>query len=207
MKNGAAAAPMLRMRDVVPAAVVVVLLLGIAGCMGALGGGPLDVTPVASGPTGESGAPEDDAPSVPAPAFVPADPAATAEPTPEWFGSYAEQLAESKRSGAAPEAFVTRKPLFSCGDFVLAPGATVPEVAWDCLTAGVEGGAELVIVRSTTEGDPIITYYRVGPGIDGVETFTDTSFDSFGSGDWERTTCAPGDAPDAGVLGDCPAAD
>ena len=201
MRTGAAA-PVLRLRDVVPAAVVVVLLLGVAGCMGALGGGPLDVTPVAIGTVSEPGSPQED---LPAPAYVPAEPVASGDPTPEWFGGYAERLAESKRSGTAPELFLTRTPLFSCGEFVLGQGATVPQNAWDCLAAGVDGGAELVIVKPTTEGDPIISYFRVGPDIDGVDVFTDSSLDKFGVEGWRQESCSIIDAPGAAMLSECSA--
>lgn len=188
MSNGAAAAPLLRLRDVVPAALIVVLLLGVAGCMGALGGGPLDVTPVASGTTGGSTAPaEADAPS-----FVVSDPE---EPTAEWLRGFVDRLEESKRSESAPAAFRDRTALFSCGDFVLDQTMEVPPEAWDCLAGGVDDGAEVTIVRPTTEGDPIITYYRVGPEIDGMEYFTDPTLDKFGADTWEHMLCAVGTHP------------
>lgn len=199
MTGGATAAPMLRMRDVVPAAVAVVLLLGIAGCMGALGGGPLDVTPIAHGPatitTDHAPAPADVAPS-----FVLDE---SQETMPAWLEEFADRLDESKRSRLAPDTFRERKPFLSCGEFVLDQGAEVPQAAWDCLAGGVADGAELVEVRPTIEGDPVISYYRVGPGIAGVEIYYDASFDAYGSGEWSRTLCKLDPAsPD--VVGECP---
>ncbi|WP_024286487.1 hypothetical protein [Cellulomonas sp. KRMCY2] len=70
-----------------------------------------------------------------------------------------------------------RDELPSCGVLELDQGEVVPEAAWDCLDEGSEAGAELVVSMPTTEGDPIVTYYRVGAGIEGLELFIDNSAD------------------------------
>jgi|GEM_PF-2346202 len=190
--------PALRVRDVVPAALCVVLLLGVAGCMGAMGGGPLETAPVSGAPT--AGVTPEPSPSI----VVSAPPGASPEATPEWLSGYVDQLSESKRARKAPEAFTNRKPLLSCGEFVLGHGAQVPDEAWDCLAAGADAGAELVEVYPTIEGDPIINYYRVGPDIDGVEYFVDSTYDNFGSGEWEHLVCELGPGPGSAIVGDCP---
>ena len=186
MRNGAAAAPLLRMRDVAPAAVAVVVLLGVGGCMGAFGGGPLDGDGDWS-PTVSADARE----IVPSPETSPS--ILAVEPdggTEQYLFDFVDELAESKRSGKAPAAFTNREALFSCGEFVLGQGETLPPEAWDCLAERLETGAEIVLAQPTTEGDPIITYYRVGPGIDGMEYFTDPTFDTWGADAWEHMLCA-----------------
>ncbi|NLF04134.1 MAG: hypothetical protein GX593_03885 [Actinomycetales bacterium] len=176
--------PALRVRDVVPAGIGIVLLLGVAGCMGAYGGGPLGGD---DGGTPEPTSTTEPVSPAPSPSFVVEPPD---EGTPEYLGDFAEQLAESKKSGAAPDAFTNRKPLFSCGEFVLGQGATTPQEGWDCLAEHLETGAELVVVAPTVEGDPIMTYYRVGPEIDGMEYFSDPTFDTWGADEWEHMLCA-----------------
>ncbi len=187
--------PVLRVRDVVPAALCVILLLGVAGCMGAMGGGPLDGTPLGVGVTDEVAAPE------PPPSIVPEDPDG---PTPEYLFGFVDKLAESKRSGIAPEAFTNRKPLFSCGEFVMGQGAEAPSAGWDCLAAHLDTGAELVEVTPTVEGDPIISYYRVGPDIDGLEYFNDPTFDTFGADTWTHLVCELNPDHLAASLANCP---
>lgn len=190
-------APALRLRDVAPAAASVVLLLGVAGCMGALGGGPLDG---GDGPSPPVTAVEP-SPREASPSLLSVEPG---EETPQYLFNFADSLAESKRSGAAPEAFTNRKPLFSCGEFVLGQGASMPPAAWDCLAEHLETGAELVEVQPTIEGDPIMSYYRVGPEIDGMEYFNDPTFDKFGADEWTHMVCAL--APDdiSMSLANCP---
>ncbi|WP_456826845.1 hypothetical protein [Cellulomonas sp. P5_E12] len=91
-----------------------------------------------------------------------------------------------------PESFASRAALPSCGELEIAQGETIPAEAWQCLDeADARAGAELVVTSPTTEGDPITTYFRVGPGIDGLEVFTDSSQDAFG-GDgpaWTHQVC------------------
>ena len=67
----------------------------------------------------------------------------------------------------APAAFVGREPLQSCGDVRLDQGESVPDDLYRCLDEAAATGAELVVTMPTTEGDPIVSYYRVGPQIDG----------------------------------------
>ncbi len=89
----------------------------------------------------------------------------------------------------APASFTEREPLGSCGEIELGQGESVPDDAWECLDAGLVEGAELVVRAPTTEGDPIVRYYRVGPAIDGLEIFTDGTADSFGDGGWTHELC------------------
>lgn len=204
MGKRAGRSPVVRARDVVPAAVSVVLLLGVAGCMGAFGGGPLDggSTPTISASVREV---------VPDEALAEADPEASPsliageadEGTPGYLFDFADKLAESKSAGNAPRGFLDRSSLFSCGEFVLGQGAVEPREGWDCLAARLETGAELVVVSPTIEGDPVITYYRVGPDIAGIEVFEDSSFDKFGSGRWALRRCSLEPAGTEVVVGSC----
>lgn len=139
-RNGAVAAPAFRLRDVVPAAVIVVVLLGVAGCMGALGGGPLDVTPAAISPT---------AVARPTPAHAPAT--AGAETSPTTLDAYAEALAAAKRSGPVRVRQVGGKPLLTCGERVL-DDASATGGAVDCLVARNDDGTALVVVGPS---DPV----------------------------------------------------
>jgi len=109
--RGAATARALRVRDVVPAALTVVLLLGMAGCMGAFGGGPLD----------------DALGSVSVRELVPAG--SSHEPTvrgvgtvPEGLDGAAERLADLKRTGATPAVVSARGEVFACGELVRLDG-------------------------------------------------------------------------------------
>jgi len=90
----------------------------------------------------------------------------------------------------APAAVTDRPSLQACGTVTLGQGETVPDEAWACFDAHAATGAELVVSRPTTEGDPIVTYYRTGPGIAGVEVFTDTTADQFGPRTWTHEMCA-----------------
>ncbi|SDD11408.1 hypothetical protein SAMN05216410_2865 [Sanguibacter gelidistatuariae] len=94
-------------------------------------------------------------------------------------------------AGPDPEKseFAGRAPLASCGELKLAQGESVPAQAWDCLEAGVATGAEFVVAKLTTEGDPITYYFRVGPKIGGVDIFIDSTQDKWGSGKWDRRLC------------------
>lgn len=113
--RGAATARALRVRDVVPAALTVVLLLGMAGCMGAFGGGPLD----------------DALGSVSVRELVPAG--SSHEPTVRGVGTMgetmgvgldgaAERLADLKRTGATPAVVSARGEVFACGELVRLDG-------------------------------------------------------------------------------------
>lgn len=101
------------------------------------------------------------------------------------------------RSGDATE---------TCGEFAVQQGDELPRSALDCLADAFEAGAsaELAWSAPTTEGDPIVSFAFVGPGIEGVEIFTTTAFDSYGGGvdgSWTGTLCP--DPRDVSALGDC----
>ena len=200
-KSRAGRSPALRVRDVVVPAVTVVVLLGVGGCMGAYGGGPFGGGPPDDDTSAASPSPSATAPTAPEPSFVAVDPD---EGTPEYLFGFAEKLRQSKESGAAPEAFVNRTPLFSCGEFVLGQGAPMPRGGWDCLAEHVETGAELVEVTPTVVGDPVIRYYRVGPGIDGLEYFADPTFDKFGASSWTHLVCELDTENISASLSSCP---
>jgi hypothetical protein len=94
----------------------------------------------------------------------------------------------------APGAFVHRQPLASCGKIHLSQtqvsgGETVPADAWACLDAAFKSGAELVVEMPTSEGAQVVSYYRVGPDIDGMEVFHDATRDRFGSQAWSHELC------------------
>jgi hypothetical protein len=98
-------------------------------------------------------------------------------------------------SDGAPASFTEREPLPACDPVRLGQGETVPDDAWACLENGLVEGAELVVEAPTTEGDPITTYYRVGPSIDGMEIFTDGTADTFGPGTWTHQLCPDTEDP------------
>ena len=66
-----------------------------------------------------------------------------------------------------------------CGEIVLGQGEAVPDEAWACLDGARETGAVLRVTALTTEGDPVLTVYRVGPYVDGLEITTDWTQDRF----------------------------
>lgn len=101
----------------------------------------------------------------------------------------------------APGAFVDREPFDSCGDVRLDQGESVPDDLYRCLDDAAATGAELVVTIPTTEGDPVVHYYRVGPQVDGVEIFVDATRDAFGSREWAHLLC-PG-ATSAASPGEC----
>lgn len=96
---------------------------------------------------------------------------------------------------APPLAFTTRAEFESCGTVELGLGEEVPQEANQCLIDGRSEGAELQVRHSSAEGDPIVSYYRVGPDIDGVEVFRDATEDKFGSRSWEYMRCNFADRP------------
>lgn len=104
-------------------------------------------------------------------------------------------------SNAAPrgqsgieQRFLSRVPLPTCGMVTEQeqPGQAPPDQVWGCLqdAADTGGGAELIRVTSTVEGDLIYTYYRVSPE-DGLEMYTDARQDRFGGADWDYRRCRP----------------
>ncbi len=56
-------------------------------------------------------------------------------------------------------------------------------------SAAGAGGAEFALARPTSEGDYIVTFYRVGPAISGVDVFVDATRDQFGKGEWRQGSC------------------
>lgn len=88
--------------------------------------------------------------------------------------------------------FLARDHLPPCDPVVLAQGEAVPPESWTCLDdADDETGAELVVTAPTIEGDPIVTYYRVGPAIAGLEIYVDSTKDAFGdsANPWQYESC------------------
>lgn len=108
----------------------------------------------------------------------------------------ATEIERSRTSDSAPAAFRRRTPLRSCGDVVLGQGDTIPEDATDCLA---RGGRELAVAAPTTEGDLIVTFFRTGSGIRGVDVFADTTRDRYGAGGWSRTRCPTRSVDEHGV--------
>lgn len=102
-----------------------------------------------------------------------------------------DPIGESRASATAPEEFRNWNPAQSCGDVVLPQGRFSPDAsAIACMDRAFTGaGAELGTLSLTTEGDPIITFYLVGPDIDGVLVYTDGTHDSYGEKVWSRQSC------------------
>lgn len=94
----------------------------------------------------------------------------------------------SQASPDAPNDFRDRERLYPCPVVILEQGLPTSGEAFDCLNERFESGAELVVVMPTTEGEPTVTYYRVGPGIDGVDIYADMTRDSYGGG-WHVQHC------------------
>jgi hypothetical protein len=88
---------------------------------------------------------------------------------------------------AAPSWFVDRPLLRTCGYVDLGLDGTLPAERRSCL-AGPAGG-ELGVSRNSTEGDPIVTYYRRRPGARGVTIVTDATRDHFGVRQWSESVC------------------
>ncbi|WP_284292442.1 hypothetical protein [Luteimicrobium album] len=106
-------------------------------------------------------------------------------------------------SSPTPSWFADREPLSPCGSVTSAPGSdgALPADALACLAAGAHDGAELTVGSYITEGDLIVSYYRVGPGIDGIEVITDATRDAFGPREWRLDRCP--DATSVTDLGTC----
>jgi len=101
--------------------------------------------------------------------------------------------APSPTAADGPAWFTSRTPLEPCGQFG-PPNNTeppdVPDAAWQCLVDPDADGAELVLTRNSVEGQPIVTYLRAGPDIDGVEVIADNTADTYGSAGWTHYRCA-----------------
>lgn len=109
----------------------------------------------------------------------------------------ASVVASSMASPDAPAAFKDRPTFRSCGQIELEQGATIPPARIACLSATPAEGRELVVVSATTEGDPIVRYFRTGPDLTGVEIFEDATGDRFGGG-WQHTVCRSGQIDQSG---------
>lgn len=92
-------------------------------------------------------------------------------------------------TGGSSDVFDNRPVLRDCGATVLAQGDPIelPDAVRDCLAQ--QGGGEAMLETPTDEGDPIQRWYRVGPGIEGVEYYTDNTQDSNGDRVWTYTSC------------------
>lgn len=93
--------------------------------------------------------------------------------------------------GTAPDDFLTRVPLPSCGSFDVGLAWQEPPSALKCLidAIGSDTGAELALSGRTVEGDPIVLYYRALPGRHVIEVFEDSTRDDLGSQAWASRTC------------------
>lgn len=119
------------------------------------------------------------APGSPAPRSPVADATASAAPTPG--GSLRPADPEDRVT------FLARFDIPSCGHERLGQGQQIPDAAVECLTDPGADGAELIVTAPTTEGDPIVTYYRAQP--DGsVEIWVDMTQDAYGGG-WTHIRC------------------
>ncbi len=91
-----------------------------------------------------------------------------------------------------PKAFTDRTPLPSCGSYAFGlKDGPVPDAQRDCMNVAKTSGrgAELKLVESTIEGDPVITYYRVFSPQQRVEVFVDYSGDQFSNFGWRHFFC------------------
>ena len=99
-------------------------------------------------------------------------------------------FAAARQSEKAPDGFSNALPRKSCGDVTLNQGEKIPTTAVDCIDAAIGSlEAELVVVSLTTEGDPVVAFYRTAVGTLGVEIFTDGEFDRFGPKTWTHENC------------------
>jgi hypothetical protein len=113
-------------------------------------------------------------------------------------------------STPAPAEFTNRVSLQSCGEAtprgpLPAMNERFPSPAIDCLIAGQNGdGGEFVLRTFTTDGEPVVTYFRVLPGSSEVEVFVDDSKDKFRGGagtGWSRFTCPVPDLSRESLIG------
>ena len=96
----------------------------------------------------------------------------------------------ARQSEKAPDAFSSALPRKSCGDVTLKQGEKIPTTALDCIGAAIGNlEAELAVVSLTTEGDPVVAFYRTAAATLGVEIFTDGEFDRFGPKTWTHQNC------------------
>ena len=119
-----------------------------------------------------------------------ASPISGPDPAPSYSYPYTSDiLDESRASADAPQDFRERPPYPPCPDVLLLQGEQIPDDAVACIEHAGPEGAELAVVRPTTEGDPYVMFYRVGHGIEGLEIWEDATRDAFGGG-WHLATCS-----------------
>jgi hypothetical protein len=96
----------------------------------------------------------------------------------------------ARQSEKAPKGFNDGLSRTSCGEVTLGQGEQTPADAVDCINSAIGTlNAGLAIVAVTTEGDPIVTFYRTSATAPGVEIFTDSQFDRYGSKTWTHENC------------------
>jgi hypothetical protein len=96
----------------------------------------------------------------------------------------------ARQSERAPVGFHDDLRRKSCGQVTLDQGEQIPADAVECMDSAIGHlDAELAIVSLTTEGDPIVVFYRTSTGTPGVETFTDGEFDRYGPKTWTHQNC------------------
>lgn len=93
-----------------------------------------------------------------------------------------------------------------CGSVTIGVGSGSGEVPADreACWFGSEAdrrGAELEVLRTTTEGAPVRVYYRNHPGEPGLQVMEDSTDDPYGSGGWTVSSCPDATAVDS--LGVC----
>lgn len=105
-------------------------------------------------------------------------------------GSRVQPTPSVTPQGFAPQEFLERTPLESCGEYTLDVGEQVPTAATECLEGAIAaGGAELVVTAPTDEGDPVVTWIRALPS-GGLEIWADVRQDKFaGEGSWQYSMC------------------
>jgi hypothetical protein len=99
-------------------------------------------------------------------------------------------VAASRLSSVAPAGFRDGLPRTSCGDITLGQGERIPAAAVECIDSAIgRSDAELAVLSPTTEGDPIVTFYRTVPPAGGIEIYTDATQDNFGPKTWAHQSC------------------
>lgn len=98
-------------------------------------------------------------------------------------------FAAARGSQDAPDNFRDGAKRESCGEITLDQAQALPAAAVDCINAAIGAtDAELAVVAPTSEGDPIVTFYRTSSRAAGVKLFIDAEYDRFGSGSWTHET-------------------
>lgn len=104
--------------------------------------------------------------------------------------SGADVIEESRSDSSAPDSFRDRTELPLCRGVVLDQGESLRPEALKCLERGyAESGAELAVASPTTEGDLIVSHYRITPRAASLQIFVDATRDKFGGGNWEESSC------------------